>query len=299
MVAPQIARNRNLKRAAPGASPGTRFPAKGARYSPGRKLPGSPGEENGVFQRPVPLGFKSASRGSGALTSPGARSCRSPGAPGAGAREYSPGAARARAPRAAGRGHRGRRAERGGQSPGCRLPGRAARRLRRSVPGRRAGSGDRFSPPAGRSGPRCRWLRARESGAATGLLWESQCPRQVQSARPGCSRTRLGAGTGRAPRSPPRAGRANLCAGSGALTMEHGLREAGVVMMTAAAARAGSHSPWSLPGPWRARRCRASGRAAVCAAGSSAPRRARRFIHPRGGGPRRGGLCALPFLELP
>lgn len=87
----------------------------------------------------------------------------------------------------------------------------------------------------------------------------------------------------RAPQ-PPACQRAKLCAGSGALTMEHGLREADVVIMTAAAARAGSHSPWSLPGPWCAPRCRA----AASAAGSSAPRRARCFIHPRVGGTRHG-----------
>lgn len=94
----------------------------------------------------------------------------------------------------------------------------------------------------------------------------------------------------RAP-EPPACRRANLCAGSGALTMEHGLREADVVIMTAAAARAGSHSPWSLPGPWCAPRCRA----AASAAGSSAPRRARCFIHPRVGGTRHGLALSSAF----
>lgn len=94
----------------------------------------------------------------------------------------------------------------------------------------------------------------------------------------------------RAP-EPPACRRANLCAGSGALTMEHGLRETDVVIMTAAAARAGSHSPWSLPGPWCAPRCRA----AASAAGSSAPRRARCFIHPRVGGTRHGLALSAAF----
>lgn len=110
------------------------------------------------------------------------------------------------------------------------------------------------APGAGGFGPG-------DSGAAAGCLWESRCSPQVQSTRPGCSRTRLGASPAARPGVPLVPGARTSAPRSGALTMEHGLREAGVVMMTAAAAGADSQRPWSLPGPWSSRRSPGSMRA--------------------------------------
>lgn len=244
-------------------------------------------EENGAFQRPVPQGLKARPVGTALSLLQGAGSRRSSALPDAGAVS----SRRARPERGQGSWARGPRAAWLGTDLGTdvapapsetrgRLPRWTARRLRR------VRDGSRRQPSAAAPG-------ARGSGPGTPARLPLPVGEPVLPAGPKCKAQLFPDAPGRGARqrapSPQRACRAReLVRGSGALTMEHGLREAGVVMMTAAAARAGSRGPWSLPGPRCARRCRESDRVAVSAAGSSAPRRARCFIHPRGGGTRHG-----------
>lgn len=137
---------------------------------------------------------------------------------------------------------------------------------------------------------------------ALGRSWQPPVGEPVLSAGPKCK-------AGLFPDVPCRASRQRVpeCPGAqgartwaprdrGALTMEHGPREGGVVMMTATAAGASSHRPWSLPGPGlpRSRRQRLPGRA-ISAAGSSHPRRACCFSHPGGGGTHRGQALRFAF----
>lgn len=226
------------------------FPAKDTRYSPSWKLPASM-RKNGVFQRPVPLRFKSVSRGSFAFASLRGWSCKSPDPRRSrGTCEYrgatrSPGrvgwapgwqrAALARGDwlRALGSG-RGLPPLSGSEAAAPGLGTESRRRgllLPRSPPGSAA-------PGASGDGPEY-------SGEAAG------CPRAEQpglSADPKCKAGLFPDAPGRgAPQHVPKypgVPRERIYApGRGALTMEHGLREAGVVMMTATAAGASSHRP--------------------------------------------------------
>ena len=159
--------------------------------------------------------------------------------------------------------------------------------------GQRAGVGDRGSHAACQvqvamgQGTRAR------SPAAPG---QSPSSPQVQSARPGCSRTRLSAGPRSASESPGVPGARISAPERGALTMEHGLRERAwswwPQLQQEHALTAHSHS--QDPGLPRSYRESVPGRA-VSVAGSSYPRRACCFIHPKGGGTHQGPALRFAF----